>query len=218
MAPAVAAALQVLCLLHKWGLEPKLDQQLLLLLEQLQGFSAAAAGELLTQSSSTSLPLSPRAPITPAAAVSAAAPPAADAAHWVDALQANVAAGQQVQLLAQLQVLLSGPAACSPVLQPGAPCLSQELLLSPNCHAAVIALPSAHSSNNSNSMRSSDSIRQQQQQQQQVQAGRTSVDNQQSRVASHDSTAAAAATKPHALLNKPPCLLLATCPTLLSCR
>jgi hypothetical protein len=149
--------------------------------------------------------------------VSAAAPPAADAAHWVDALQANVAAGQQVQLLAQLQVLLSGPAACSPVLQPGAPCLSQELLLSPNCHAAVIALPSAHSSNNSNSMRSSDSIRQQQQQQQ-VQAGRTSVDNQQSRVASHDSTAAAAATKPHALLNKPPCLLLATCPSLLSCR
>jgi hypothetical protein len=212
MAPAVAAALQGLCLLHKWGLEPKLDQQLLLLLEHLQGFNVAAAGGLLTQSSSTSLPLSPTTPSTPAAAVAAAAAPAAvHATHWVDEQQASAAAGQQLQLLTQLQVLLCGPAAGSPVLQSGAPCLSQEVLLSPNHHAAVIALPSAHS--NSNSMHSRGNTHHRQQQ---VQAGPASVDTQQSSIGGGD--VIAAATKPHAVLIKPPCLLLATCPSLLSCR
>jgi hypothetical protein len=36
--PAIAAAVQGLCLLHRWGLEPRLDEQLLLLLLEHQGW------------------------------------------------------------------------------------------------------------------------------------------------------------------------------------
>lgn len=158
MVPAVAAALQGLCVLHKWGLEPKLDQQLLLLLQQLQGWPEPAATQLLTQcSSSTLLPQSPTTPSTARAVSTAAVGGFAGLAEHISlsgqgggaaavVAQPN-ADGAQEQLMQQLRLhLLHGPAAGSPVLQAGAPCLSQEVLLSPCCNASVVTVPRVRSS------------------------------------------------------------------------
>jgi hypothetical protein len=169
--PAVSAALEGLCLLHKWGLEPGLDQQLVLLLQEQQGWGDAAGVALMPgghSSSSSPLPPSPGAEAgcglkryadtTATAAVSSS--------HADDVVSGGgVAAAsglQALQWLAGLLVCLQGPAAGSPVLQATGPCLTQEVLLSPRCHAAVIGMPATHTSN---------SVQQQQQQRDQLNAG-----------------------------------------------
>jgi hypothetical protein len=150
--PAVCAALEGLCLLHKWGLEPGLDQQLVLLLQEQQGWGDADApgGALMpgghSSSSSSPLPPSPGAEAgcgrgrCAAAAVSSSYAAAGDE-------EAPAGAPQLLQWLSGLLVCLQGPAAGSPVLQGSGPCLTQEVLLSPRCHAAVIGLPATHCSN-----------------------------------------------------------------------
>lgn len=201
MVPAVAAALQGLCLLHKWGLEPQLDKQLVLLLGQLQGWPDSGLGQLLMPSSSTPRSMSPTTPTGPSAgavATTAAAAAGMDTDMHSGTLPAEA---QPLQLLMQLQHLLEGPASGSPVLQAAAPCLTQEVLLSPRCHAAVIALPTAHSSGGFTDRGSS-------QQQEEF-----AVEQEQRK-----SSAAGSGARGHAAVGRPSCLLLAACPSLRSCR
>jgi hypothetical protein len=172
MVPAIAAALQGLCVLHKWGLEPKLDEQLLLLLQQLQGWPDPARSQLLTQRSSSTLP--PQSPTTPSTARAASTAAVAGFAGLKETISPSVqgrgaaaaaarpgADGAQELFMQQLRLhLQQGAAAGSPVLQAGAPCLSQEVLLSPCCSASVLTVPTVRSS-----AEGADSCRSQKQQQ-----------------------------------------------------
>jgi len=253
--PAVAAAVQGLCLLHRWGLKPLLDQQLVLLLQQQQG-SASAAGQALLGTASRSSSLNqPLSPVTPAASTSPAAAvapemlplrysgadPAWNGTCPADTSGAAAAAAAaavncaevwpQDELLVLLQQLLQGPAPGSPILQPSAPCLSQEALLSPGCGAAVVCLPSARTHSSTSGSRHA--VQQQQERGPQgregctvrggLQAQLSAMGQQHAGGRAHHSAAAsmqgghqergsAAAAGGHDLL------LLRACPTLLSAR
>jgi hypothetical protein len=145
---AVLLALQVLCLLHRWGCDRSLDSQLLSLLAE----SGLLPGGLCRRGSSTSEEV--------LAAAAAAAVPSCEGGCDAAAPESSWTSCSLMRLWEQLQQYLQDPLPAAPAAAAAAgppaagPCLIQEVLQSGQ-GALVLGLPAALS------------VQQQQQQQQQ---------------------------------------------------